>query len=72
VPLVTTARIMGRSAPRMTGLIGWDRTCRGCGLVTRTGDRQVPSAMAAATLAWLSGLTRSVPWPKASAATSTG
>src|SRR5260221_12119152 len=28
--------------------------------------------MAAATDAWLSGLTRSVPWPKASAARSTG
>ena len=69
---MTTARIMGRSVPRMAGLIAWDRAARGIGLVTRTGDRQVPLSIAAATLAWLSGLTRSVPCPNASAATSTG
>src|SRR5208282_328033 len=73
VPLVTTARIIGRRLPRIAGLSARAAlACGGAGLVTSCGGRQVPSSMAAATVAWLSGLTRSVPWPKASAARSTG
>src|SRR5215475_10689294 len=72
VPLVTTARISGRSVLRIVGLIvtGW-LVCGGAGLVTSCGGRHVPFWMAPATAAWLSGLTRSVPWPNASAAKST-
>src|SRR2546421_280318 len=71
VPVVTTARIIGRSVPRTAGLsfCGW-ADCFGAGLTTSCGGRQVPSSTAPAMDAWLSGLTRSVPWPKASAARS--
>ena len=73
IVLVTTARIIGRSVSRIAASSGraW-ADWRGAGLVTSSGGRQVPSSIAAASAAWLSGLTRSVPWPKASAARSTG
>src|SRR6266702_3294651 len=73
VPIVTTACIIGRSVLRTTGLIacGWT-VCLGLGLSTSSGGRHVPLSTAATTDAWLSGLTRSLPCPKASAARSVG
>src|SRR5215813_13711 len=71
VPVVTTARIIGRSVLKTLGLSFCDLAdCAGAGLSTSCGGRQVPSSTAPAIDAWLSGLTRSVPWPKASAARS--
>src|SRR5215475_11560532 len=73
VPTVTTACIIGRNVARIAGLLACGRAvCFGRGLVTSSGGRHVPLATAATTVAWLSGLTRSFPWPKASAARSTG
>src|SRR6266567_2439695 len=73
VPIVTTACIIGRSVLRIAGLIacGW-AVCLGLGLSTSSGGRHVPLSAAATTDAWLSGLTRSLPCPKASAARSVG